>query len=1030
MKTMGTQQNNNKTKLTGKVLDASGNPVIGASVMQRGTKNGVITDINGQFVIDVTNVNAPLDISYIGFKTKTVKASNNMEVYLEDDSKVLSDVVVVGYGSQLRRQVTGAISSVKGDDIKAPNAVSADNLLQGKVAGLTITQNSAQPGSSMSVNIRGSLSPNGSNDPLYVIDGVVISSNANNATKVTPDHVGYSLRDGTDRSPLATLNPNDIESIDVLKDASAAAIYGASAANGVILITTKKGKTGKPTLSYNGSVSFQSIGKYYKPLGTQEYMNLCNLGEKERWLYDNRYAPYGAKQAPSSGWPYIYTDSEIASATESYNHIDDITRTGTIYDNNISLTAGSENVKLYSSFNFFDQKSLLKNTDLRRLSGRVNFDAKLSNVFRIYINSMYTVNKANNPSTGHWRENLNEANQVNAALYYNPQIALRNADGTLTKAENALLANPLQFSLIKDKTTTKRLMFTPNLEITMTPWLKGNVQLSVDETDENRDMFSPKAAKMPQQVQDNYGGYSNAYNHNYSVEEYLTFNKKFGQDHALNAVIGSGFYKAKGNSYDLCVFNLPTDALQNNALQLSSDVEDTQYHSYRWERNKLSFFGRLNYTYKDRYIFGTTLRRDGSSAFSKNHKWGWFPGASAAWILSSEDFMKDYTWLDYLKVRAGIGTSGNESILTGNAYTSNIYTTPDGGGFFYFNNKLNNGLIQTVKANNDLKWETDITFNAGFDYSLFHDRLSGSVDYYVRTAKDLLDFATLPKNDIVSSIAKNIGETRSTGIELAFKGLIIDTNDWKLSSYLNLSHNKSHWVKRNPEVSLNPWEHNNDELNIIYGWKTNGIFKSLDEVSQYTSNGKVLQPDAFPGNLKYVDVNGDGVLDEKDIVKLGTWEPLLNYGFGINVSYKNWAVNIDTYGVISQKAKDGWGYRTFLGSSRVNTSTHSRDLWSSFNTDGWYPGIADDYSANANKTGYNDFTLKNMSYMRIKNIKLTYSLPQSALNYLHISNMSVYADLQNSVLLTNYEGLDPEMEHNSAPFPIPRTFVLGLNITF
>jgi hypothetical protein len=368
---------------------------------------------------------------------------------------------------------------------------------------------------------------------------------------------------------------------------------------------------------------------------------------------------------------------------------------------------------------------------------------------------MYTYIKANNPSVGHWRENANEANQTNAAMYFSPRIPLKNADGTLTSPENQLTANPLKFSLIKDNTTTKRLMFVPNLEIRFTPWLKGNVQFSADETSDSRDIFSPTEARMPQQIQNNYGGYSNAYNDNYSMEEYLTLDKRFGLNHSFNATIGTGFYCAKGNSYQFCVFNLPTDALQNNAVQMSSDVDDTTYGSNRWQRNKLSFFGRVNYTYLDRYIVGATLRHDGSSAFAENHKWGWFPGISAAWIISSEKFMKSTSnWLDYLKFRAGYGTSGNESILTGNNYMLTTYGNADAGGWFFFNNIQTNGLIQKQKGNKNLKWETDITLNLGIDYELFHNRISGSIDYYVRTAKDLLDFAVLPANDVVGSIAK------------------------------------------------------------------------------------------------------------------------------------------------------------------------------------------------------------------------------------------------------------------------------------
>lgn len=1022
----------NKKKITGKVVDSNGEPVIGATIMENGTSNGTVTDIDGNFSLDV-NEGATVKVSYVGCVPQTLKATGNkpLNISLQEDHNNIDEVVVVGYGSQLRKEVTGAISSVKGGDIMAPNAVSVDNLLQGRVAGMTISQASAQPGSAMSVNIRGALSPNGSNEPLYVIDGVVISSNSNKAAKVGPSRLmDYSLRDGSNRSPLATLNPDDIASIDVLKDASAAAIYGSQAANGVILITTKKGQQGAPKVTYSGSISFQDIGKYYDMFNAKDFMNYSNLGSREQWLYDNKYYPYGTTEAPSSGWPIVYTDEQIAAQTESYDHFKSITRTGIIHDHNVAISSGTERFKVYSSFNFFDQKSLMKSTAMRRVSGRLNVEYKFNKIFTLRINNMYTYMKNSNPSMGHWRENANEANQTNSALYYSPRIPLKNADGSLTEPENQLTINPLKFSLMKDYTTTKRLMFTPTLEINFLPWLKGHVQFSADETSEARDMFSPKAARMPQQIQENYGGYSNAYNNNYSMEEYLTFDKKMGL-HSLTATIGTGFYRAKGNSYQFTVFNLPTDALKNNALQMSSDVDDTTYGSNRWQRDKFSQFGRISYSYDSRYILGATLRHDGSSAFAENHRWGWFPGVSAAWNISNEKFMKStQNWLDFLKLRAGYGTSGNESILTGNLYMLTTYGNASQGGWFFFNNVQNNGLYQMQKGNSNLKWETDITFNVGLDFEILHSRLSGSVDYYVRTAKDLLDFATLPRTDIVATIAKNIGKTRSTGIELALKGVLLETKDWNWTAYLNLSHNKSYWVERNPEVEIQPWVKYKGELNAFYGWKTNGIFKSQEEIQNYTSNGKVLQPDAYVGNLKYVDINGDGVLDNNDIVKLGCWDPKINYGLGTSLQWKNWQLDITTYGVIDKKATNGWRYTNMLGRDHINQSVRSLERWSTFNPDGWRPGVATDITANSNKSGNNDFTLKSISYMRIKDIRLTYNLPRTLIQQWHMSNLSVYFDLQNSLLLSNYDGLDPEMETSAAPFPIPRTYVIGVNVSF
>ncbi len=642
---------------------------------------------------------------------------------------------------------------------------------------------------------------------------------------------------------------------------------------------------------------------------------------------------------------------------------------------------------------------------------------------------MYTQNKANNPSGGHWRENANEGNLTNSALYFAPYLSLKDENGNLNSPVFGNSNNPLAFLMIKDQSTTDRLMFTPKLDVKIMPWLKFTAQYGFDYTADRREIFSPNEAKLAQQIQNNYGGFSNGYNRNVSTEEYLTFDKKFGK-HSVNVVAGTGYYNVEGTSYSLTVFNLPTEVLENYALQMSADTEDTMIKSNKFGYKKLSFFARANYSYDDKYVLGLTFRRDGSSVFAQNHKWGTFPGISAAWNISNEDFLKDVNWVDFLKLRAGVGTSGNESILTSNNYTLTTYGSANGGGYYYFGGDLTNGVYQLQKGNKDLKWETDITFNAGVDYTLLNGRLSGSIDWYIRQAKDLLDFSYLPINDVMNQQAKNVGSTRSSGIELSIRGTMVQTQDVDWSAYFNISHNKSRWVERNPDVALYAWESQTDDLNALFGWETAGIFKSPEEISEWKSNGTILQPNAFVGNLKYVDQNGDGKMDEKDIVYLGTSSPFAIFGIGTSFRYKNWTFDIDGYGRLFQKCKYSWGYSSRPSDKGLNTSTHVYDRWSSTNPSGFLTGIATDQTANTNTSGYNDYTLKNTHFLRLKNVKVTYTLPEKLLNGCKISSASVYLDLQNSVLFTNYEGLDPEMERNSSPLPIPIIGVLGVNLSF
>jgi len=977
-------------------------------------------------------------ISFVGYQTQTLNgytlkpdATFSLIVRLKEEVSTLDNIVVVGYGTQTRKSVTGAISTVKADELHTVNAISVDNLLQGKAAGLVITQRSAQPGSGMNVTLRGSLSPRGSNEPLYVIDGVAISSNGGvSATKVGPSNNNFS--DGTDRSPLSTLNPSDIESISILKDASATAIYGSAAANGVILITTKKGKPGKATVTYSGSYSQQKVYRYWDMLNATQFMQQSNSAAYETWLYNNKYAPYGTTPAPATGFTPNYSESAIAGAGTGYNHADAILRTGQLTDHNVSFSGGTENTKYYAAFNYFNQQSLLRTTDFKRYSGRINLDQTFNKWLKLGINSMYSNIDAGNPSIGGQRTNGNEARQTNAALLFSPNTPLEDADGNLSKADFPKLPNPAAWFHIKDRTSTRRLLFVANLEARIASGIKGNVVFGTDQTSSKRDVFSPTIARLPEQTQENFGGYANNENNNLSLEGFLSYDKRIGADHNLSAIIGAGYYKSAGNSYDMTIFNFATDALQNNYLEIGGDKDLNTFHSWRWARTKVSQFARLNYTFRDRYILGFTARNDGSSAFPSEHKWGFFPGVSAAWVLSEENFLRNSNVISTLKLRGGWGTSGNESAVNNNFYYLTQYGTAYGYNY-YIGGSLLTGILQNQLGNPNLKWETDATVNIGVDFGLFNNRLTGAIEIYQRTARDLLDFTPLPSNGVISQIAKNVGSTRSKGIELELKGDMIKTKNFNWLANLTLSHNRSYWIERNPEVALNPWINQKDEINAIYGWQTDGIFTSYQQVFDHKSNGQVLQPGSYAGNIRYIDQNNDGLLNGQDVVKLGYYDPKLNVGFGSTFQVGNFDLNANLYGAFGMKTYNGWlpYVSLFNANLKQNQSKYLYDAWTSTNTTGTLPGAAIGSTESNNPSGGSDFTLQSTYFMRLKNITLGYNLPQRMLgNGKFARNARVYADFQNIALLTNYKGLDPEMEQNVSPFPIPFTITLGVNISF
>lgn len=1022
-----------QTTVSGTVKDGD-QALPGVNVVVKGSTKGTSTDADGRYKITVGDPSSVLVFSFIGYSPEEQTVGNRtvIDVAMIPDIQSLQEVVVVGYGTQNRRTVTGAVSSVKASDLQTVNAVSVDNLLQGKAAGLSISQRSAQPGGGLNISIRGQLSPRGGNEPLYVIDGVPITStNGTNASKIGPGNNNFS--EGADRSPLATINPSDIESIDILKDASATAIYGSAAANGVILITTKKGKEGAAVVNYNGSYSIQKIYKYWDMLNATEYMQQANFASKERWMFEKRIFPYGNTDPGSVGGTYVtpFSDEAIANA-KNYNASDEIMRTGKINDHNVSISGGTANTKYFTSFNYFDQASLLRTTNFKRMSGRINLEQKVNKWLKLNLNTTYSSIVANNPSIGGQRSNGNEARQTNAALMWSPQKPLVDEDGNLTTHDNPKNPNPYSWLLIEDKSSTQRLLFAPNLEAKISNSLKANVVLGIDRTTSERDVFSPTKAKLPEQTQNNYGGFANNVNNNSSVEGYLSYDKEFGQ-HQLSVVLGGGYYNTNEHSHRLTVFNIPTDALSNDLLDIASDKELNDYGSYRSERTKLSQFGRLNYTFKDRYILGFTARNDGSSVFAEGNKWGFFPGVSAAWIVSEEAFLANVTPLTNLKLRVGYGETGNESVLTRNFYTKNLYGSAYGYNY-YIGGQLFTGILQSQLGNPNLTWETDATTNIGMDVGLFNNKVTATLEVYRRTAKDLLDFTPLPSNSSISQIAKNVGSTRSDGFEIELRGQIIKTAKVDLRVNANFSKNKSYWVERNPEVALNPWIGERDRLNTIYGWKSDGLFQSVEEVQGYTSNGKVLQPGSFPGMLKYIDQNNDGVLNGDDVVKLGNYDPTSNIGFGVYLRYGGFDINVNSYGMFGMSTYNGWMSYTSLYSLdlKQNQSTHVYDIWSSENPGGTLPGVAFGPTESNNPSGVTDGgTLQKTNFIRLKNVTLGYNLPNDLLTKTRVARSArVYIDMQNLFVFTNYVGLDPEMERNASPFPIPFTVAMGVNISF
>ena len=1014
-------------KVTGKVTDSSGASLPGVSVVVKGTTTGVITDNSGNFTLANIPENAVLQFSFVGMKTQEVSVGNKTTINLvmAEETIGLEEVVAVGYGIQNKKTTTGSMSNVKAESLNTVNAVSIDNLLQGKAAGLNISANTAQPGGGLSVNIRGSLSPNGSNSPLYVIDGVPII----NSSRV--DNFGNgqtTFWGGTDRNPLNTINPSDIESIDVLKDASASAIYGSAAANGVILITTKRGAAQKTAITYSGTYSVQTPKKYIEPLNSKDFMSNHELYAEEYWKVNNKIAPYGNIN-PSTVAPYahLFSETDISKASQGINTnwADYILQDGLINDQNISITGGTESTKVYTSFNYFSQKALLKNSDLTRFSGRLNLDQKLGSRILLKLGFSYSQVDNQNQNTGYQRD-PDSPSPIQSTIRFAPNFEVYDANGNLSQSYLIRTPNPQSWLMIKNNTTTTRLLFTPSLEIKISNDLKATFNGGIDQSRATNDNYVPVSAKFQTallgdaQLATNFIG-------NYSTEGYLTYDKKIGINR-LSIVAGAGYYKTNANNFGLEGIDFFTDAFGTSAVQIAANKDQNSIYSGRSERTKISQFIRVNYTLLDKYILTFNGRNDGSSIWAKGQKWGFFPGISGAWVVSQEEFMKVLPAVNQLKIRVGYGTVGNEGML-GN-YSLSLYGPY--GWSYPFGGKMSPGALQTQLGNPEIHWEKDITENIGIDFGFFKNRISGSVDYYIRTAQDLFNFRYLSSNNAIARIGANVGSTRSKGIEVLLKTRNVETKSFSWTSDITFSSNKSYWVERsNPEdLAKTPWIGKNDEIHALYGWKTDGIIKSANDIPAYQAGANV-------GNIKYVDTNGDGKLDSKDVMNLGNRDPKAFYGFGNTFTYKNFDLNIFFYGSLGGIQGDNWRLIGELGglynTAPSNAEIHTLNTWATFNPNGAYPGLAPDVVGSAsNPSKSNDFGLRKVNWGRLKNLTLGYNLPSTMIQKTKLfQSVRVFVDFQNLFIFGNYSGLDPEMELGSNfPYPIARTTAFGLNVKF
>lgn len=1033
------QQTGAVKKVHGVVKDVNGEPIIGANVVVKGNpSNGTITDLNGNFDLSVTS-NTTLQVSYIGYNTQElfVGKKTDFNIVLKEDTELLDEVVVVGYGTMKKKDLTGAVASVKMDDAPVGTVSTISHALAGKAAGLQVNTISAQPGSGSTFRIRGAASVNAGNDPLIIIDGFPVSPTDDSKIQTG------KYDSGSSDNILASINPNDIESIEVLKDASSTAIYGARAGNGVIIITTKKGKTGAPKVTYSGTASVQTMAAKYEMLSAKDFMIQSNRYALEEWRRSNGIGVYGGKSEAEAATPYTpyYTDAEIANPAYDTDWFKEITRTGFQTQHNLSVNGGTEMTKYLISGNFFKQNGVVKNNDMDRYTARVNVEQKVSKYVNLGVNMTLSRNTTNNVPLGAG-QNENASIMV-AAAQFSPILPVRDEEGEyVLNSQAAFLPNPVSLLEITDKTVKERMLGTAYVEIKPIEelTLKGN--FGIDRNYQKHSVYMPKTTLYGQKT----GGQANIAQYDksdYLMELTANYSKRFG-DHNLNALVGYSFQRFTDESLSAGNSQFLIDGFLYNNLGAGAYPKPSVGSSAS-KSEMASFFGRINYSYKDRYLLTATMRADGASNFAKNNRWGYFPSVALGWRFTEEEFMQPLTSvLSNGKLRVSFGQTGNSNI--GNRAIS-YYST---GNNNEFGGTEQVGVYLSQMGNVDLKWETTTEWNVGVDLGFFKNRLNVTAEYFHKVVSDLLSERSLLGFQEVSTIAANIGETQSQGFELTINSTNFNTKNFGWNTDFTFSLYRDKWKTRDDSWKPSAYSVYDSPIRYQYGYLSDGLIQPGETVD--------WMPGAIPGRVKIKDINGyvynedgsvkvdqhgiplksgkpDGKLDDADKVIYGSSDPGYLLGLNNTFRWKNFDLNIYFYGQFdllnSGSYKDLWltgasGMTGIVNMYRgYNMPVSAKDVWTSDNQSAVRPGYFQDKST----WGIGDYYLQKSWFVRCRNITLGYTIPVNQGRNI-LSNVRVYFDVNNPFTITPYDGLDLETDNSVWAYPNVRSFSLGVDITF
>jgi TonB-dependent starch-binding outer membrane protein SusC len=998
--------------VSGQVKDEGGMELPGVNILVKGTTSGTTTDASGRYSINVDNGNETLVFSYIGFTNLEIAISGRtvIDVSLVPNIQSLAEVVVVAYGEVKKEDLTGSVSTIRVEEIKKVAATSLDQSLQGRAAGVQITQNSASPGGSTTIRIRGGNSIQGDNEPLYVIDGIPFKNEA---------AMPGSNNTGSGFNVLSTLNPSDIESMTVLKDASSTAIYGSRGANGVVIITTKRGKAGKSTINFETYYGVQQVRRKYPILNGMEYAAMVNDANT------------------NEGKPAIYTQAQIDSIGVGTDWQDEIFGSAPIANYQLNISGGDEKTQYALSGNYFDQEGIVANTGFSRGSLRLNLDRALGE--RIKIGNSLTISRTLADQSRTDGELGAPGLVTMAALQYPPIIPVRNADGTYFMTSpllNFTADNPVALANdSKNRNTAFRGFGNFFADAKITEGLNFRVSFGIDGILLKNDNYLPRSVQSGL-AQGGVATISNNQSITWLNENLLTYHKKIGTLHDINILVGYTQQANRSEFSRVASRNFVNDILGTGNIGLGSVALTPASEIGTWGLN--SYLGRVNYGYNEKYLLTASLRADGSSRFGINNRYAFFPSMAIAWRLKEESFLKDVRTLSDLKLRATYGTTGNQDGI-GNYPSLALLGTQN----YVLGNSISTGIGPNQIANPNLTWETTGQADIGIDVELFEGRVMLTGDVYRKKTTDLLLSVTIPAISGYTSAIKNLGSVENKGLELSLATRIL-IGEFRWSTDINFSMNRSTILDIGGAPQIFAGSVANigqnltsgvirvgEPLGTFYGYVTDGLYQSNEELSA------LVDPQAKkPGDRKYKDLNSDGLINDLDRTIIGHAQPKWIGGFTNSFSYHGFDLSIFLQGVYGNDILNANRFELEYLNGTNNLDRDMLQRWTPENTNTDIPRASTTRPANRISTRQ----IEDGSYLRLKNVQLAYNFPKSLIEHLKLQSVRVYVTAQNYWTLTRYSGFDPEVNRfgqdnrsqgfDYASYPAAKTVMGGIHIGF